>query len=1157
MASFCSACGSELGPDARFCASCGAAVVAGCGNCGAELPPGAAFCPSCGSAQEQSSPGAPGPEELRVITCLFADLAGFTSHTERSDPEDVRARLAVYHREVRADVERWGGHIEKLMGDGVFAVFGVPTINEDDPERAVRAALRIQQSVASLNEANPTHDLSVRIGVTTGQAIVQLDETDENERIIGDVVNTASRLEGIAPAGGVVIDERTYQAVKNIVECQPLDPVEVKGKAAPLSIWQAVEARSRYGVAVADEEAAEFVGRKEEMSLLVDALDRAIARRAPQLVTISGEPGVGKSRLVRELLSVIDDRPDVVVRWRQGRCLPYGEGVTFWALSEIVKSEAGILESEPPDQARTKLNQSLEALCEGVDDIDVAWLRQRLAPLAGTGGAEGVERTELFSAWLRYVELLSTRHPLVMLIEDLHWADEALAEFIEHLLDWADDAPILVLCTARPDWFTRRPDWGGGKREAATIGLSPLTSDEASHLVASLSHRSVMPAEAQQALLERSGGNPLYLTEYVRLAEEEGWFEPGSDLADLPLPDSVQAVISARLDLLEPEDKGLLQAAAVVGRVFWAGALSFLRDVDGQDVRHALVRLVRRELLRPVRRSSMQGQEEYVFTHVLARDVAYGQLPRSERARLHQETARWLEAVSGERAIDVAELLAHHLTTALDLTPTENQELLDRAYRFLMLAAERNESLDMQAAGRFARRAAATATDPGDRARALLAVGGSQTGTVDEALSVLTEAALLFDEAGDRLGQAEALDGRSGLEWWAGDREASDQSREQALALVEGMPHDRTTARILAGSAALLQLGGKEEEALEVVERALDAAREAGDLTAHAKALRVRGTALSQMGIEDEDESVLEALRIDLDLGNTREALSGYNNRATLDAWVGDALLAREVIDEAIAYAEQRGATASAEWSKMTKCEAIIQLGDIDGVAALAEELTEADAARGGSQVGVFARAWSATVAWCRGDAGRAWELAKEVLPEARAIGDPQAVIPSLSGAILYAHSVGANDVLSDLIDEFMEVGLDNPGFVGGWLASVAPAMIDQGRTDDLEQLLDIARGAVRPWLVAAWDAVRGLVDEARGDPAAGLERMLPALEIGDGQGLKFHTTRIRIDAARCAFATGNEELAEELIATARRDAEEMGMVIATSMIDDVEAAAG
>jgi len=325
---------------ARFCASCGASVAAVCRGCGGELVPGAAFCPSCGTAQTDES-AASTPEELRVVSCVFADLAGFTSHTERSDPEDVRARLSKYHARVREDVARWDGSVEKLMGDGVFAVFGVPTVHEDDPERAVRAALRIQQSVSELNSANPGLDLSVRIGVTTGEAIIQLDARDQSERIIGDVVNTASRLEGVAPAGGVIIDERTYRSVRSTIRCDALDPVAVKGKAAPLMVWRAVEARSRYGVAVAEDETASLVGRQEELSLLLDALDRTVARRSPQLVTISGEPGVGKSRLVREFWAVVDHRPDLVVRWRQGRSLPYGAGVTFWALSEIVKSEAG------------------------------------------------------------------------------------------------------------------------------------------------------------------------------------------------------------------------------------------------------------------------------------------------------------------------------------------------------------------------------------------------------------------------------------------------------------------------------------------------------------------------------------------------------------------------------------------------------------------------------------------------------------------------------------------------------------------------------------------------------------------------------------------------------------------------------------------------
>jgi class 3 adenylate cyclase len=324
-------------------------------------------------------PSRPG-EELKVISVLFCDLVGFTTHTEQSDPEAVRERLTRYHARVRADVERFGGRVEKLMGDGVFAVFGAPIVHEDDPERAVRAALRILESLDELNDADPSLALSVRVAVTTGEAILQLTDAPDREGIIGDVVNTASRLQGEAPVGAVVVDERTYLTLRDVVEFEALDPVEVKGKSGSLAIWRAVAVRSRYGVAVDSAVSDVFVGRSHEFSLLTEAFRRSEAQSSAQLVTIVGEPGVGKSRLVHEFFRWIDDRPDLVW-WRQGRCLPYGEGITFWALGEIVKSQAGILEAEPPSQVAEKLTRS-----GGGPDRQAAeaeWVRSRLAPLVG------------------------------------------------------------------------------------------------------------------------------------------------------------------------------------------------------------------------------------------------------------------------------------------------------------------------------------------------------------------------------------------------------------------------------------------------------------------------------------------------------------------------------------------------------------------------------------------------------------------------------------------------------------------------------------------------------------------------------------------------------------------------------------------------------
>lgn len=574
----CAECGASNPDEARFCIECGTPVSASCPECGTGIVPGARFCLSCGARVAEAppperTPAGPEPttEERKVVSVMFCDLAGFTAHTERSDPEDVRARLTAFHTQVRQDVERFGGRVEKLMGDGVFSVFGVPTAHEDDPERAVRAALRIQESIEDLNRADPSLALRVRISVTTGEAIVQLSDQPDREGIIGDVVNTASRLEAVAELGTVVVDERTYVATRHTIEHTALDPVAVKGKVEPISIWRATEAKSRYGVAVDEAPDTPFVGRGEELALLVDAYERTVARSTPQVVTIAGEPGVGKSRLIREFRLAIDDRSDLVF-WRQGRCLPYGEGISFWAIGEIVKSHAGILESESPDVAVAKLEESVSTLIEDPDDA--RWIALRLRPLIGVG-SDAADRAELFTAWTRFFEALSSTYPLVMVIEDLHWADDPVIEFLDHLTEWATDSPILLVATARPELFSDRPEWTSGRRDAVTAGLDPLSREDATQLMGALARRPVMSADIQQALLDRSGGNPLYMTEYMRLANEQDWFTRAERGEDLPLPDSINSIISARIDLLPPDEKTLLQTAAVVGRVFWTAALTF------------------------------------------------------------------------------------------------------------------------------------------------------------------------------------------------------------------------------------------------------------------------------------------------------------------------------------------------------------------------------------------------------------------------------------------------------------------------------------------------------------------------------------------------------------------------------------------------------
>lgn len=1158
MALTCPSCGTAARDDARFCASCGSALAHSCPACGVAVDAEARFCSSCGTALAGPAAATVGPsEERRVISALFADLVGFTTHTERSDPEDSRRRLTLFHGRVRQDVERFGGSVEKLMGDGVFAAFGASVAHEDDAERAVRSALRIVESVDELNASQPHLSLAVRVAVTTGEAIVQLETSPDREGIVGDVVNTASRLQSVAAPGQVVVDERTFRASRDAVNFESLEDVELRGKENRQSVWLATGLRSRYGVAVEEEASTTFVGRGEELSLLTDTFDRSVSRRSPQLVTIVGEPGVGKSRLVREFRVVIDDRPDLVW-WRQGRCLPYGEGVTFWAIGEVIKAQAGVLESEPSEAVLAKLRSTVTALFD--DPEEATWVELRLQSLVGLGEA-GAERSELFAAWLRFFEALAARNPLILVVEDLHWADEAVLEFVTHILDWAQESPILILCTARPELFSKRPDWGGGKRDAVTIGLSPLSDVETVELVTSLSQRPLMDAGLQRALVERSGGNPLYVTELLRLANEQGWIERIRRGDDIPLPDSISAIIAARLDLLEPGDKTLLQAAAVIGRVFWAGALSFIEDLAMTEVRSRLRRLVSRELIRPVRRSSMQGQDEYSFAHVLARDGAYSRLTKQDRARLHEATARWLEAVSGERATDVAELLAHHLATAWELAPSEDAERRRRVYRFQLAAGDRARAFDAGRAVRFYRAAISLAGTGGEKARALLDMARLSQGTNDENNAMLAEALATFTENGDREGQAEAASELGREAWYQGHAEEADRWQERALELAEGLEPSPVLAQVLVAAAAAKQLRGKEEESLELVDQALAVSQTVGDTHSYSRSLVIRGSALIQLGNLTGLEDVKEGLRIQLDRNDTTRAMRSYNNLATAQIGFGEFELGRKTIEEAIAYGTARGLPAHVDWSRNTRNEALFPLGEWDECLRVAEELLAEDRKRGGSQVGIFANYFAAMVRFFQGETEAPLLMLEECLSSAREIEDPQVLVPAITGLICCYHLAGREAEARELAEDFCRIGPEHPVFLAGSFAFVAPTMRHQKMTDALQMLIRHAKPLGKSG-AADLDFGRANLAELRGERNEAATLLASVISACDGMSNRFGAADSRIEAARVAGLLGQEDDRIRLLDEAEALSQFMGAgrllnQIANMRTDGTKAAAG
>jgi len=885
-----------------------------CSSCGQENPDGFRLCGMCGASLTPAA--APAREERKVVTILFTDLVGSTARAEGLDPEDVRATLSPYYARLRAELERHGGTVEKFIGDAVMAVFGAPVSHEDDPERAVRAALAIRDTVGD--------DLEIRTAVNTGEALVALGAIPAagDAMVSGDVVNTAARLQSAAPVNGILVGEGTYRATSHVIDYREAPPVEAKGKAEPVQVWEAVAARSRFGSDVEQKLRTPLVGRERERSLLADSLERARREQSAQLVTLVGVPGIGKSRLVAELFQ-ITDADEEIINWRQGRSLPYGERVSFWALGEIVKAHAGILESDDVATAEEKLAAMVELL--GEDEREREWLDRHTRPLVGLEGAERTEREEAFAAWRRLLEAAAEQRPLVLVFEDLHWADDGLLDFVDHLADWATTVPILIVGTARPELLDRRPSWGGGKRNAFTLSIGALTNDETAQLLARLLDRAVLDADVQQAVLHRAEGNPLYAEEYARmLAERDG--------GDLPLPETVQGLIAARIDGLAPAEKALLQEASVVGKVFWPGALS------GADAT-ALHALERKEFTRRDRRSSIAGQTQYAFLHALVRDVAYGQIPRAERAEKHRMAAEWLASLAGDRSEDHAEMLAHHYREALSLGEAaglDTASLREPARRALAEGARRALSLNANATAYELAIEALGLTEPGDPDRPSLQLLAGYAGrdlVEIDTIPLLEEATEGFIANGDAAHAAEASSMLVRAFFYLGDLARARAARARAAELVRQEPLSTPTARALARAARQLQIvEGDQAGAIEAASEALEFANESGDERLAVDALNTIGLARVHLGDEAGIEDLEEAVRRAEAAAAVSEHGTALNNLGNCLWQVGRLDEGSTRIAETGALARRYGITAGIVWNLAEEVYDRDLHGDLDGV---------------------------------------------------------------------------------------------------------------------------------------------------------------------------------------------------------------------------------
>jgi class 3 adenylate cyclase/tetratricopeptide (TPR) repeat protein len=1008
-----------------------------------------AFCTSCGArvlgADDDSA------DERKRVTVFFADMVGFTGRAERLDPEEVRALLRPFHRRLRHELERFGGTVEKFIGDAVMAVFGAPAAHEDDPERAVRAAFAVRRAVAGLNARDPSLDLHVRIGVNTGEAVVTpgaLAAAGESV-VSGDVVNTAARLQTAAPVDGILVGDATRRATHRRISYRRVDPVHAKGKSTPVVAWEAVEPRGRYGLEVAQPGPAPLVGRERELAGLREALDRVRERRSPEIVSIVGAPGIGKSRLVFELFQAADASSRFQI-WRQGRCLPYGGG-PLGALAEIVRAHAGIVATDDADVRRDAVHAAVHDLLG--DGAEAAWVEGHLRALAGAEGElplPGDHRAEAFAAWRTFFEALAARHPAVLVFEDLHWADPPLLDFLASLLEWSTESPLLLLATARPEFLERHRGWPAAARSTA-MRLPPLSDEQTATLVRALLDGARVPAGLEAALLGGAGGNALYAEEYVRmlrdrdvLRREDGTWRiaPG---AELPAPESVQSIIAARIDALPADEKSVIQDAAVVGKVFTIGAVKAIGDRSRWTVAEALNRLAQKELIRREPHSAVAGEAAYAFRHALVPTVAYSQIPHARRAGKHRRAAEWIESIVADHVDQLADALAHHHRQAVDYTRAAGgriEGLAAQAHEALRAAGDRAATLNAFAAAATLYGSALELADEERRpalllarARARFRVDGGDPDELERARAAL---------AGEPEAAAEAAVMLGELLWTRGRRDEAFARFADARALVDGRPPSRSTVHVLANVSRFLTMADAHEDAVALGRRALADAGRLGldDLCAHALTTigAARVASGDAGGVGDLERSVEIARAI-----GSAETVRASMNLASTMANLGDLAGAFGVYADGRAEATRFGDTARLRWFEAE------QLYEWYWTGAWDEALGRADAFvgefDGGDRTiaGFDGRLVRARIALARGDV-------------APALADAQSMV--------------------EFADEARAGQLLHPA-----LALLARALADAGRRDD-------AAAAVER-LIAAWrDGGRPLVTFWASDLAMAAERI-------------------------------------------------------------------
>jgi class 3 adenylate cyclase/tetratricopeptide (TPR) repeat protein len=1139
----CSSCGAENRPGRRFCAQCAAPLAVICPNCGSANDPGDRFCGECATplpgdggqraavanvpvdAEAAGSATAATRAERRLVSVLFADLVGFTPFAEERDAEDVRDTLTSYFELASDVIGRYGGVVEKFIGDAVMAVWGTPTAREDDAERAVRAGLELVDGVGRLGP-----EIQARVGIVTGEAAVTLGARNQG-MVAGDIVNTAARLQSVAPPGSVLVGEATHRAASLAIAFEEAGPQVLKGKSSPVPAWRAQRVVAEIGGRNrSDALEAPFVGRNEELRLLKDLFHATGRERRARLVSVIGPAGIGKTRLAWEFLKYIDGLVEQVL-WHDGRSPAYGDGITFWALGEMVRTRARLLETDDEATSREKIAATVAEYI--ADEDERRWVERALLALLGL--ESGVDAGTLYGAWRTFFERLAARSPVVMVFEDFHHADPGLIEFVDQLAERSRNAPIYVLTLSRPELLDTHGDWGAGKRSFTSLHLEPLSDADMRDLLAGLVPG--LPPAVASAVVGRADGIPLYAVEIVRmlladgrLAADGDVYVPRGDLSQLAVPETLTALIAARLDALDPDDRSLVQDAAVLGQSFTVAALASMTGIAEAALDERIRPLVRRELLRLESDPRSPERGQYTFVQALIREVAYGTLGRVDRKTRHLAAARYFEGLGSE---ELAGALAGHYLAAHRNAPAgaEAEALASQARIALRAAASRAESLGAFAqAVTFHEQELEVTTDPADRAaiEVAAAYAAESAADPDRAEAYLRRALDFHRDRGDADAGARVAVSLARVYSSSGRVENAMAIMREALSAGRAAISPGAAADLHAQLARALMLHNERDASIEEADLALAVASDLDLVPIIADVLVTKGTDLIDSVRVREGVAIMYGA---LELARSK-GLPPIEFRATNNLAVGlladDPLGAHRVALGGLVRAHALGYR---EWElQFARLDTVLQV-DLGGWDELLETLARLEQEPVPNEVTVSIAQIRARVLALRGDRAGAVEM----------IARSAAGLATLSNPTFRSHHLISESIRAFVDRDFeacYEAGLEagtislEMAYAGGEAAARAAVwMKDPARLETARSTFRSvgARGALVDATEGTWELATTLL---RGDGTDAGQAIRSVLGLWQALGLTYATAQFTLDMA--SLVGDSEDLLREAIAEAR-----------------------